>query len=304
MKLSLRQLEYAVAVAERLNFRSAAEACHVSQPGLSSQLQQLETLLDGQLFERNRRRVLLTPAGAALLPRARALLARAEALVEAARGLARPLAGTLRLGVIPTVAPYLLPRVLPEIRRCHPHLRVLLHEDQTARLVADLASGELDLLLLALEADLGDVETLALFEDQFLLALARGHRLARRRVVREADLTGIEVLLLADGHCLRAQALEVCARAGAGESGDLRATSLVTLVQMVASGVGVTLVPAMAVATETARADNLITLPFRRPAPSRTIGLAWRRTSPRAAEYRLLATLLHGYSTPARVGGA
>ena len=292
MDVTLRQLEYFVAVAERLSFRAAAEACFVTQPGLSVQLKELEGMLDVQLFERSRRRVLLTPEGERLLPLARSILTRAGELVETARSLTRPLSATLRLGVIPTVAPYLLPRVLPIIRQRHPDLRILLHEDFTHRLLALLGEGRMDLLLLALEADLGDVATLPLAADPFLVAVPGGHRFGARKRLTQADLSGEPVLLLDDGHCLRDQALEVCRSGGAGEVGDFRAGSLNTLVQMVAGGIGITLLPQLAVDVECRPPSPVVIRPFRKPAPARTIGLAWRPSSPREHEFRLLGELL------------
>ena len=200
MTPSLRQLEYFVAVAEHMSFGRAADACHVTQPGLSAQIQQLEHLLDVKLFERDRRKVLLTRAGSELLPQAREILANVDELALAARALTEPLSGTLRLGVIPTIAPYLLPAVLPSVRRRYPKLELLLRERDTETLVGELASGHLDVLLLALEADLGDLETHALFKDPFRVAVAAAHPLARKKSIRESDLDGEDVLLLEDGH--------------------------------------------------------------------------------------------------------
>jgi LysR family hydrogen peroxide-inducible transcriptional activator len=197
---TLRQLEYLVAIADHGGFHRAADACHVSQPGLSAQIKQLEELLDVQLLERDRRRVLFTPAGGAITERARQILRAAEELVDTARVHARPLSGVLRLGVIPTVAPYWLPQALPEVRARFPELRVRLLEDSTDRLLEALDRGSLDVLILALEADLGDVETLPLADDPFLVAMSTDHRLARRKHLRESDLTGETVLLLQDGH--------------------------------------------------------------------------------------------------------
>jgi LysR family hydrogen peroxide-inducible transcriptional activator len=284
---TLRQLEYLVAIADLGSFHRAARACGVSQPGLSAQIRQLEALLDLHLLERDRRRVLLTPAGEALVRRARVVLAEARGLVEAANALQRPLSGALRLGVIPTVAPYLLPRALSRVRSRHPELRLRLREAQTADLVAALERGELDVLLLALEAALGGLETLELFRDPFHVALPADHRLARRRRLREQDLADQPVLLLDDGHCLRAQALAVCREAGAEEQSDFRATSLGTLIEMVCGGAGVTLLPELALERETRR-SGLAVVPFAKPAPHRTIGLAWRPSSGRAAEFALL----------------
>jgi LysR family hydrogen peroxide-inducible transcriptional activator len=284
----LRQLEYLVAIADLGSFHRAARACGVSQPGLSAQIQQLETLLDLRLLERDRRRVLLTPAGAEIVRRARSVLAEARGLVESARALQRPLCGALRLGVIPTIAPYLLPRALPRIRRRHPELRLQLLEAQTGDLVDGLARGELDLLLLALEAPLGALATRPLFRDAFHVALPARHPLARRRRLREGDLAGEPVLLLEDGHCLRAQALRVCRAGGAAEIADLRATSLGTLIEMVRGGAGLTLLPELALRVD-GRHRDLAVVPFAPPAPHRTVGLAWRPSSGRASEYALLA---------------
>ncbi len=288
---SLRQLECLLAVAEQLSFRKAAAACFITQPALSAQILQLETLLGVRLFERDRRRVLLTGAGEELLPRARAALAEVDAFVDAARVLRDPLAGTLRLGVIPTVAPYVLPAAVPAIHRKHPKLRLLLQEERTSRLVELTSRGQLDLCLLAMEADLGDLERLPLYSDPFVLALPAGHELAGRRAIRDQDLAQEEVLLLEDGHCLREQVLSICQQAGARELGDFRATSLNTLVRMIASGIGITLLPSMAVPAEVHARDKLALRPLDRAA-RRTIGLAWRRSSPRGRAFELLAELL------------
>ena len=292
MNVSFRQLEYFVAVAERLSFRAAADACFVTQPGLSAQLKDLERLLGVQLFERNQRTVLLTPAGETLLPLARSILTASGEFVDLARSLTRPLSGTLRLGVIPTVAPYLLPKTLPALRRRYPQLQVRLHEDLTPRLLELLSHGRLDLLLVALEADLGNVSTLALATDPFVVAVPAQHRLAKRKRVTEADIAAEQVLLLDDGHCLRDQALAVCHTSGASEVGDFRASSLNTLVQMVAGGLGITLLPRLSLEVEAPQLSQIVILPFRKPEPSRTIGLVWRTTSPRAHEFQLLAKLL------------
>jgi len=289
---TLRQLEYAVALADEGSFHRAAERCAVTQPALSTQIRQLEEALGVGLFERSRRRVLLTAAGDALVSRARALLAASDDLVAAARAEGRPLSGPLRLGVIPTVAPYLLPAALPGVRAAHPDLRLRLREDRTASLVAACRQGELDLLLLALEADLGELESEPLFRDPFVLVAPRGHRLARRRRVSEAELEGEPVLLLEDGHCLRDQTLAVCRQARAPEVADFRASSLMTLVQMVASGEGITLLPRLAVEAELSRAASLVVRPLAEPTPFRTLGLAWRPRSPRAEEFQILGRRL------------
>jgi len=289
---TLRQLEYAVAVADHRHFGRAAAACGVTQPGLSTQLRELEDQLGVVLFERGRAGVVVTPEGQKVTEQARGILGAARELVEVGRALGRPLAGSLRLGVIPTVAPYLLPRVLPGLQGAYPELELLLREDQTARLVEHLAAGELDVLLLALEAELGDSVELPLFRDRFQLVVRRDHALARRRRVRESDLEQTELLLLDDGHCLRDQTLIACRARGARERANFRATSLGTLTQMVASGIAATLLPELALASEVAARADLVAVPFERPEPYRTIGLAWRRGTARAAEFRLLASHL------------
>jgi LysR family hydrogen peroxide-inducible transcriptional activator len=287
---SLRQLQYAVAVADALSFRRAAEACGVSQPSLSAQLGELEEALGTRLFERDRRRVLLTPAGEALVARARRVLTDVDDLGDAGRRLGDPLAGTLRIGIIPTISSYLLPDLVRALARAHPRLTVRWTEDKTQTLVAALGEGALDAALLALEADLGDLASEPIGRDPFWLAAPRGHALARRSSpVTAGELAGARVLLLDDGHCLRDQALAVCGGAGTEELG-FRATSLPTLAQMVASGAGVTLLPGLAVETESRRAP-LVVRPLADPA-YRTVGLAWRPRSPLAPALRAVAATM------------
>jgi LysR family transcriptional regulator, hydrogen peroxide-inducible genes activator len=295
---TLRQLQYAVAVADTLSFGRAAEACGVSQPSLSAQLGELENALGARLFERDRRRVLLTAAGEALVARARRVLTDAEDLADAGRQLVDPLAGTLRIGVIPTISPYLLPDVVRALRREHPRLNVRWTEDKTRALVRALDEGALDAALVALEADLGALAREPLGRDPFLLAAPRGHALARRTAPATAEeLIGAPMLLLDDGHCLRDQALAVCGGARPEELG-FRATSLPTLAQMVASGAGVTLLPALAVPTESRRAP-LVVRRLADPAAFRTVGLVWRPTSPLVPALRAVAaTLRAAYPAP------
>lgn len=285
---TLRQLQYVVAVAETLSFRRAAELCHVAQPSLSAQLAHVEDALGVRLFERDRRRVLLTPAGQALVERAKRLLVDADDLSAEGKRASDPMAGTLRIGVIPTVAPYLLPCLARAFHEAHPRLTTLWIEDKTENLRAQLDRGDIDAALYALEADIGDVEHALVAVDPFVMAARPDHPLiAKRRPLRPAELEDASVLLLDDGHCLRDQALSFCKSAKANELA-FRATSLPTLALMVAGGAGVTLLPRIAVATEATRA-GLGVRPFVDPSPRRTLVLAWRCGSALAAALRRLA---------------
>jgi LysR family transcriptional regulator, hydrogen peroxide-inducible genes activator len=288
---TLRQLQYVVAVADTRSFRQAASMCGVSQPSLSAQVAQLERTLGVTLFERTKRKVLPTRAGDELLARARSVLRDADDLSDAAARLADPFAGALRVGIIPTVSPYLLPEIAPVLRTRHARLRILWTEDKTPTLVARLHAGDLDAALVALEAELGDVAHETIGRDPFVLAVPLGHPLGVRTGPASArDLSGQSVLLLDDGHCFREQALAWCSRARAEEL-DYRATSLPTLTQMVADGAGVTLLPALAVATETRRSP-LRVRPFGHPAPGRTIALVWRRGTPVEPALRAVAATI------------
>jgi LysR family hydrogen peroxide-inducible transcriptional activator len=285
---TLRQLQYVVAVADSMSFRKAAEQCHVSQPSLSAQIAQLEGVLDVQLFERDRKRVLLTAVGMEVVELARRLLVEVDAVMEVARRAGDPLSGTLRLGVIPTVSPYLLPAVAPVLRKQFPRLTLRWQEDKTEVLARELARGVLDAALVALEADLGDVESVVLADDPFFLVTPKDHPLGLKKGdATPSELRGQDVLLLDEGHCFREQALSLCAKARAHEL-EFRATSLPTLTQMIASGAGVTLLPALAVATEAKRSD-LRMRPFAAPAPKRTLVLIWRKRSPFSGAFQQVA---------------
>jgi LysR family transcriptional regulator, hydrogen peroxide-inducible genes activator len=276
---TLRQLQYVVAVADILSFRKAAEFCHVSQPSLSAQLAQLEEAVGVRIFERDRRRVLLTAAGKDLVERARRLLVEADDFVAAAKRASDPLMGELRVGVIPTISPYLLPSITPALRAEYPQLVTKWLEDKTEVLMQRLDAGQIDAALLALEADLGDVESDVVAIDPFVLVARPDDPLMEKtRAVGLSELNEVNVLLLDDGHCLREQALAVCSRAKAREL-EFRATSLSTLVHMVAGGAGVTLLPELAVKVEVERA-GLCARSFVRPVPHRTIALVWRKRSP------------------------
>jgi len=288
--LSLRQLQYAVAVADTLGFHKAAALCHVSQPTLSAQVQQLESVLGLPLFERDRRRVLVTPAGQEVVQRARRILLEVGDLIAAATRAREPFTGTLRIGVIPTIAPYLLPELTPKISAAYPKLAVVFREEKTSDIVRDLNEGALDAGLLALEADLGDCAHAEIAKDDFVAALPRGHALAKKKRLEVSDLEGARVLLLDEGHCFRDQALSLCAKGHAQEP-SFRATSLSTLAQMVSSGAGITLLPELAVAVENRR-GQLEIRPFARPVPGRTIALVWRRKSPLADAFTKFADTL------------
>ena len=285
---SIRQLECLVAVAETGSFRGAATSLGISQPALSAQVQAAERVLGIQVFERDRRSVLITSAGEDVVGRAREALVAIDAVGDAARRRGEPLVGSLRLGVIPTIAPYWLAALLPEVHRRYPRLELILREDQTSRLVAQLSAGQLELALLAIPVA-GDFTTAPVAREGFLAAAQRGAALIKRGKLHESDLDDQTLLLLEDGHCLRDQALEVCKRAGAVVSMEVRATSLPTLVQMVAGGLGVTLLPEAAAATLIQRNGPVGLAEFVKPVPGRTIGLAWRTSSGRLGEFRALA---------------
>ena len=289
---SVRQLECLVAVADHGSFRKAATALGISQPALSAQVQAVEDLLAVQVFERDRRSVLVTPAGEEIVGRARLALESIDAVSDAARRRSEPLVGPLRLGVIPTVAPYWLPALLPAVRKRFPRLELILREDQTARLLAQLASGQIDAALVALPVP-GDVTCAQIAREDFLLAAPRGASLLKKRGrLSEKDLEDETVLLLEDGHCLRDQALAVCERGGAVESMEVRATSLPTLVQMVAGGMGVTLLPEAAADALVQPRGPVEVAALGKPPPGRTLGLAWRTSSARLREFRLLAEVM------------
>lgn len=286
--MNLRDLQYLVALADYRHMGRAAEACHVSQPTMSMQLKKLEAWLNVPLFERRQKSIHLTAYGESLTVRARRVVQEADALVLHAKSLRDPFAGEFRLGAFPTLAPYYLPSVVPEIANSFQNLTLLLVEDKTDRLLSQLRDGALDAALLALPVTQAGLIHYPLFEEPFLLAVPRAHRLASMKQVTRADIKHETVMLLEDGHCMRAQALEVCSLIGLKEQQGFRATSLETLRQMVAAGVGVTLMPACA-AIDTA---HVVHIPFSGAPYTRTIGLIARDTSPRQVLIEAIASML------------
>jgi LysR family hydrogen peroxide-inducible transcriptional activator len=282
---TLKQLRYFAALAESRHFGRAAERCQVTQPAMSMQVRELEALLGVVLVERTASGVFLTAAGEEVARRAREILLAVQDLVDLARHRDRVLAGALRLGVIPTIGPYLLPQVLPRLHATYPELQLSLRESQTGQLLDALLAGELDLLILALPVGRDDIATRRLFDDTFNLAVAETHPLAGRTVINQKDLVAERLLLLEEGHCLRDQALSLCHAAGANQADDFRASSLATVVQMVVNGYGGTILPALALPVEAGAHSRLRVVPFTAPAPFRTIGLAWRSSSPRQADF-------------------
>ena len=294
---SPQQLRYLLALAETQHFGRAARSCGVTQSTLSAGILALERQMDAAILDRSGgKRVMFSTLGLAMLDQARAALAALEAVYEIAASARAPMSGPLRLGVIPTIGPFLLPHLMPALRAAFPKLRLLLREDLTDPLVARLSANRLDLLLLALPCACAGAETLDVARDEFLLAIPPDHRLAARERVPVSALAAERLLLLEDGHCLRDQALSACGfldgdRSG-GEHERFAATSLHTLAQMVAGGFGVTLLPRLAAAAGVAADAGLVLRPLAGPGAWRTLGLAWRPNAPRAADYRAMAPVL------------
>lgn len=290
--MNIRAIQYLVTLADVRHFSKAAELCYVSQPTLSTQIRKLEEELDVQLVERSPRQVMLTPVGEEIVQRARIILGEVESMRAIARRSRDPHSGTLRLGIFPTLAPYLLPHVIPQIRQRFPRLSLRLFEEKTEDLLEMLEQGRLDAGLLALPVADERLVTRRLFEEPFVVAMPEKHPLARQTAIRLEDLEDVELLLLEDGHCLRDQALAVCHMAGAHEKLDFHATSMETLRQMVAANTGVTLLPTLAVKPPVAPTDNLVTRPFVKPGPKRTIAMVWRKSSALSAFLDEIASLI------------
>ena len=291
---TLRQFKYLVALRDHLHFSHAAEACFVTQSTLSAGIQELEALLGSTLVERSKRSVLFTPLGEEVVELARGLLDDAAGIAELVNASKAPLSGVVRLGVIPTIAPFLLPRVLPALRRAYPELKLHLKEDLSQIVCADLMAGRLDVVLLALPYHCGDVESEILFEDPFLAAYPAGEAPATKKV-RPQTLDRERLLLLEEGHCLRDHALAVCGEAAPRLGNNLLGTSLHTLVQMIDNGLGITLLPQMALDSGLLKGTEVETRELAGQAPARLIGLIWRKNSPNGKDFRMLATFLRDH---------
>ena len=293
--MNLRALQYFVKLADLRHFSKAAEACFVSQPTLSTQIMKLEEELGVQLVERSPKNIMLTAVGEEIAQRARLVLRDIEQIRAVARRSGNPADGVLRLGLFPTLAPYLLPHVVPTLRETYPNLRLQMAEEKTDTILRMLRHGELDAALLALPINDEGLEVETLFEEPFVLAIPGQHPLAERPHITIDDLEGEELLLLEEGHCLREHALEVCALANAHERVDFHATSMETLRQMVAANVGITLMPLLAVKPPIAATGNIVIRRFDNPAPSRTIALVWRSSSAISAFLQELAASFRSF---------
>jgi LysR family transcriptional regulator, hydrogen peroxide-inducible genes activator len=300
--VSIKQLRYFSAVAQTRHFGSAAEQCAVTQPALSMQIQELEKALGLTLLERSRNGVSLTPGGREIAERAARVLADVNDLVDSARQLAGSFTGTLRFGAIPSIAPYLLPQLLPLIRATYPDLDLHLRETQTQKLLDELVDGQLDVVLLALPVEHAGIETAPLFDDRFLLALPASRKIPARVRATPELLRSDRLLLLEEGHCLRDQALAFCDLRKVERIDMFGASSLSTIVQMVSNGLGLTLLPELSLELETRRADIRI-MRFADPEPQRVVGLAWRETSPSKRDFLELGKLIVAVSKRRRAPG-
>jgi LysR family hydrogen peroxide-inducible transcriptional activator len=290
--MNLRDLRYLVALADAKHFGKAAARCHVSQPTLSAQLKKLEEYLGVELIERQPRRVALTEIGEQIVAHARRVVTDSDELLSLARSQRDPLSGSLKLALIPTIGPYLLPLMARQLRKQLPKLKLMLYEYQTEPLLQALRAGDIDLGILALPVHADGVETRKLFEEDFMVALPKGHRLTEKTSVKLDDLAGDSLLLLEDGHCLRDQALEICSRGDIEEDQDYRATSLETLRQMVAAGMGITLLPKLSTSGPFGNDKSVVIRPFPKPAPTRAVGAVWRKSSKRNAAIKAVCDVV------------
>jgi LysR family hydrogen peroxide-inducible transcriptional activator len=288
---SLKQLEYLVALADAGHFGHASARCNITPSTLSAGIRDLENVLGVALAERTKRRVLMTPIGKEIAARSRLLLRDAEDVMALAASNREPMSGEMRLGVIPTISPFLLPRVLPAINEKHPALRLYLREEQTAPLLSRLRSGEIDLALIALPYDIEGLTSRVIFEDKFQFACNESHPLANRKTVPVSALIDEPLMLLEEGHCLRGHALEACQFHDVQIRAQFEASSLHTLVQMVASGIGVTLLPELAIDSQITKGTSIKLVPLSDNA-SRQIGLVWRQSSLRSRDFEILGDTL------------
>jgi len=289
---TLKQLKYLSAVAEHRHFGNAAKACHVSQSTLSAGVLELEDALGASLVERNNRQVILSSLGSEIVERGRSILLDVEDLMALCDASSEPFTGKMRLGVIPTIAPYILPGLLKRLRKQHPAFQLFIREDLSGHLVDGLQHGELDVLLLALPFPTDNVETMHLFDDEFVFACPVEHKLAKLAKISTSDLQKQDLLLLEDGHCLRDHALDACKLNDSELSIPYQATSLNTIVQMVANGIGVTLLPQMALDSKILSGTDVQTHPFKEHNVSRSIGLMWRKKTPRRVDFTLLGEFI------------
>lgn len=289
--ITLRQLRYLQALAKHLHFGHAAESVSVSQPALSMQIKELEQTLGLKLVERHTNAVRLTREGHEIMYRAEKILGDVRDLVDYARQVSRPLSGPLKLGIIPSIAPYLLPRILPQITQAHADLQLTVRETLTDPLVRELQAGDLDAIIAALPIEDSGLASFPIFEDRFLLARKSEEAIDARQRVKTSDLEGENLLLLEEGHCLRDQALNYCQNLPSPKQSTLGATSLATVIQMVAAGYGVTLLPEICADVEV-RDERVLLQRFADPQPSRTVGLVWRKSSPRKQDFEVLAQTL------------
>jgi LysR family hydrogen peroxide-inducible transcriptional activator len=292
--MNLKDLKYLVALADTGHFGRAAQRTFVSQPTLSAQLKKLEEYLGVKLVERHPKNVQLTEVGKQIVARARHMLSEGDEILALARNNTDPLSGKLKVALIPTIGPYLLPRVMQKLRKALPQLGLMLYEYQTEDLLKRLKEGEIDLGILALPIEQDGLECRRLYREEFTVALPSDNPLAQKPTIKVSDLKGQTLLLLEDGHCLRDQALEVCSRIDVREAEDFRATSLETLRHMVVAGFGVTLMPELAVESPFGSQRGLVIRQFTKPAPARTVGAVWRKSTTRGAAIDAVCEILAG----------
>ena len=299
---SIRQLHYLLTLSEHLNFTRAAEACFVTQSTLSTGLRELEDLLGVKLVERDRQTVLMTPIGQEITQRARHILAATQDLVDSAAQMLAPMSGQLRLGIIPTIAPFLLPSAVSCLRERYPQLQLALREDLSARLIARLEDGQLDFALIALPYATGNLLVMPLFDDAFHVVAQKGDPEIRAKTIKASPELTRRLLLLEEGHCLRDHVLHACGKSASPSPLGMEATSLLTLLQMVESGLGIALVPEMVINSGLATRPGLQTRPLAPPVPTRTIALIARRSTPRLEEMRVLGDIFRTVAFPNKPG--